>query len=265
LCGVVFFNNAGYLGMCGHGTIGLVATLAHLGRVSVGVHAIDTPVGTVRAELHADGGVTVANVPAYRHARDVAVDVPGHGRVHGDVAWGGNWFYLCHDHGLPLAAAAIPRLEELSLRIQAALKAAGITGPEGAEVDHVELLGPAADPKHQGRSFVMCPGGAYDRSPCGTGTSAKLACLAADAALAPGQVWRQESVIGSVFAAHYERDNGSGKERDGERDPQRSPGPDPERSARIRPFIHGHAHVTLDARVVFDERDAFTWGLSPDP
>jgi 4-hydroxyproline epimerase len=239
-CGVVFFNNVGTLGMCGHGTIGLVATLAYLGRVQPGTVVIDTPVGTVRAELDADGAVTVANVNAFRHAHHVVVEVPGHGRLHGDVAWGGNWFFLCHDHGVPLEPAQIPMLSALSERIRAALRAQRITGAGGAEIDHIELLGPAADPRHQGRSFVMCPGGAYDRSPCGTGTSAKLACLAADGALGPGQLWRQESVIGSVFAARYER---------------------ADRRGEVRPFITGHAYVTLDAQVVFDPRDAFAWGL----
>ena len=241
VCGIVFFNNTGYLGMCGHGTIGLVATLAWLGRVGPGVHAIDTPVGTVRAELHADGRVTVANVPAYRHRAHVALEVPGHGRVHGDVAWGGNWFFLCHDHGLPLDLAHLPELNALSEHIRCALGPAGITGAEGAEIDHIELLGPARASGHHGRSFVLCPGGAYDRSPCGTGTSAKLACLAAAGALAPGQAWYQESVIGSVFEARYEGAT------DG--------------SARVHPFITGRAHVTLDAQVVIDPADPFAWGL----
>jgi 4-hydroxyproline epimerase len=244
VCGIVFFNNVGYIGMCGHGTIGLVATLAWLGRIGPGRHAIDTPVGTVSAELHADGGVTVANVPAYRHRAQMALEVPGHGRVHGDVAWGGNWFFLCHDHGLPLDAAHLPELLALSEAVRRALNAAGITGAAGAEIDHIELLGPAQAAAHQGRSFVLCPGGAYDRSPCGTGTSAKLACLAADGALKPGEVWHQESVIGSVFAAHYERDDGGD-----------------DQPLRVRPFIHGRAHVTLDAQVVFDPQDPFAWGL----
>ncbi|MFN0185226.1 MAG: proline racemase family protein, partial [Aquabacterium sp.] len=157
VCGVVFFNNVGYLGMCGHGTIGLVATLAWLDRIGPGIHAIDTPVGTVRAELHADGSVTVANVPAYRHLSHVAVEVPGHGRIHGDVAWGGNWFFLCHDHGLPLDAQHLGELTALSGRIRDALVAAGVTGAAGGDIDHIELLGPAQDPAHQGRSFVLCP------------------------------------------------------------------------------------------------------------
>ncbi len=241
VCGVIFFNNVGFIGMCGHGTIGVVATLAYLKRLAPGVHAIDTPVGTVAAELHADGSVTVANVPAWRHARQVAVPVKGHGLLHGDVAWGGNWFFLCHDHGLAIEKANIPALLALSNAVRQALPAAGITGAQGAEIDHIELLAPAHTPGHHGRSFVLCPGGAYDRSPCGTGTSAKLACLAADGALAPGAVWHQESVIGSVFSARYERP------ADG--------------SATVLPFIHGQAHVTLDAQVVFDARDPFAWGL----
>lgn len=242
LAGVIFFNNVGYLGMCGHGTIGVVATLAHLGRIQPGVHAIDTPVGTVQATLHADGSVTVANVPAYRHATQVAVEVPGLGRVHGDVAWGGNWFFLCADHGLDLHARHVGVLTARAEAIRLALVAQGITGAGGAEIDHIELTGPAADPLHHGRNFVLCPGLAYDRSPCGTGTSAKLACLAADGDLAPGQVWHQESVIGSVFSAHYAPAAGA-------------PG-------RVMPFIHGRAHVTLDATLVFDPQDPFAWGLA---
>ena len=245
-CGVMFFNNVGYLGMCGHGTIGLVATLAYLGRLRPGTHAIETPVGSVQATLHADGGVTVANVPAYRHARQVAVTVPGVGVVHGDVAWGGNWFFLCHDHGLELERDHVAALTARAQAVRDALARQGTTGAQGAEIDHVELLGPAHDPpaharEFAGRSFVLCPGGAYDRSPCGTGTSAKLACLAADGVLAPGQRWRQESVIGSAFTGHYER---------------LAPG-----QQGIQPYIHGRAHVTLDATVVFDAEDPYTWGL----
>jgi 4-hydroxyproline epimerase len=244
-CGVIFFNNVGVLGMCGHGTIGLVATLAHLGRIGSGVHAIDTPVGTVNAELHADGPVTVANVPAYRHLAQVPLDVPGHGQVRGDVAWGGNWFFLCNDHGLPLDTRHLGELHSLADRMRQALVAAQITGAGGAEIDHIELLGPAEgaarDPARSGRSYVLCPGGAYDRSPCGTGTSAKLACLAADGKLAPGELWHQESVIGSVFAARYERITDA-------------PG-------QVLPFITGRAHVTLDAQVIFDPVDPFAWGL----
>jgi 4-hydroxyproline epimerase len=238
-CGVIFFNNVGFLGMCGHGTIGLVASLAHLGRIGPGTHRIETPVGVVGAVLHDDGRVSVANVPSYRHAASMALDVPGYGRLSGDIAWGGNWFFLCSDHGVPVDRAHLRELDACANAVRRALVAAGLTGADGAEIDHIELLGPPHDPAHHGRSFVLCPGGAYDRSPCGTGTSAKLACLAADGKLPPGQPWLQESVIGSVFEARYER---------GE------PG-------RILPRITGRAHVTLDATVVIDPADPFAWGL----
>ncbi len=246
VCGVIFFNNVGYLGMCGHGTIGLVATLAHLGRLAPGAHRIETPVGTVQATLHPDGAVSVANVPSYRHAAHVAVEVAGHGVVHGDVAWGGNWFFLCHDHGLPLEPTATARLTDFALRVREALERQGVTGRDGAVIDHVELVGPAASAAHQARNFVLCPGGAYDRSPCGTGTSAKLACLAADGLLAPGALWPQESVIGSVFAGSYARPA------------QPLPGLPAD---AVLPVIQGRAHVTLDATLVFDPADPFAWGL----
>jgi proline racemase len=245
-CGVIFFNNVGFIGMCGHGTIGVVTTLAHLGRIGPGDHRIETPVGSVTATLHDDGTVTVANVPSYRHATNVAVDVPDHGVVHGDVAWGGNWFFLCGDHGLPLEAARVGELTAFATRIREALSRQRVTGADSAEIDHVELIGPPADPANNARNFVLCPGGAYDRSPCGTGTSAKLACLAADGKLAPGEAWRQESVIGSVFTGRYSRP------------PQGADLP----ANAVLPQIHGRAFVTLDASLVFDPADAFAWGLA---
>jgi 4-hydroxyproline epimerase len=245
-CGVIFFNNVGTLGMCGHGTIGLIATLAHLGRIAPGLHRIETPVGTVTATLHADGSVSVANVASYRHARRVAVEVPDHGVVHGDVAWGGNWFFLCEDHGQALVASAVGELSAFSQRVREALQRQGVTGRDGAEIDHIELFGPAADAANQARNFVLCPGGAYDRSPCGTGTSAKIACLAADGKLAPDVVWRQESIIGSVFSASYTR-------------PAAPLAGVP--ASSVLPLIHGRAHVTLDATLVFDPADPFAWGF----
>lgn len=237
--GLIFFNNVGYLGMCGHGTIGAVATLAHLGLVQPGRLFLDTPVGTVQAELHEDGAVTVANVPAYRLHRQLALHLPDGQVVHGDVAWGGNWFFLCEDHGQRLEASRCRELGAYAQTLRDALDASCIRGVEGALIDHIELLAPAQDPSNHGRNFVLCPGGAYDRSPCGTGTSAKLACLAAEGQLAAGDIWRQESVIGTVFEARYAA---------GDAD-------------RILPFIRGHAHVTLDATLHFDPRDDRAWGF----
>lgn len=236
-CGVIFFNNTGYLGMCGHGTIGLVASLAHLGQVSVGQHLIDTPVGSVAVTLHEDGDVSVRNVPAYRYRHAVPLDVPGHGRVHGDIAWGGNWFFLISDHGQRLALDNVETLTAYTWAIRQELIAQGITGENGGEIDHIELF--ADDLIHDSRNFVLCPGKAYDRSPCGTGTSAKLACLAADGKLAPGQTWHQASITGSVFEASYEWEG-----------------------ERIRPTLRGRAHISAEATLIIDEDDPFAWGIT---
>lgn len=234
--GVIFFNNAGYLGMCGHGTIGLVATLAHMGRIQPGVHAIETPVGIVHATLHDDRSVSVRNVPSWRHAHQVAVDVPGYGVAHGDIAYGGNWFFLINDHGQRVAADNISALMAYSCAVSEALAAQGITGADGAEIDHIELF--ADDDKADSRNFVLCPGKAYDRSPCGTGTSAKLACLAADGKLAPGALWRQASVIGSQFEASYQHDG-----------------------ARIIPTLRGRAHMSAEATLLIEADDPYGWGI----
>ncbi|MFT3763857.1 MAG: 4-hydroxyproline epimerase [Pseudoxanthomonas sp.] len=236
---VIFFNNVGTLGMCGHGTIGVVRTLAYLGRIQPGRHAIDTPVGTVTAELHDDGRVSIDNIDSYRHAHAVEVDVPGHGTVRGDVAWGGNWFFISHDAPLPLDYAHWRELTAYTAAIRDALDAAGIRGADGAEIDHVELNGAPANPAHDARNFVLCPGLAYDRSPCGTGLSAKLACLAADGKLAPGQVFRMESVIGSVFEGRYAH------AADG----------------RVHPRITGRAHLSGEGRLLVEDDDPFAWGI----
>ena len=234
--GVILFNNPGYLGMCGHGTIGLVATLAHMGRIGPGVHLIETPVGTVRATLHEDRSVSVRNVPSWRHAGQVAVRVPGYGTAHGDIAYGGNWFFLINDHGQRIAGDNIAALTAYSYAVKAALVEHGITGAQGAEIDHIELF--ADDAQADSRNFVLCPGGAYDRSPCGTGTSAKLACLAADGKLAPGAIWHQASVIGSRFEASYERDG-----------------------ERIIPTLRGRAHISAEATLLIDADDPYGWGI----
>jgi len=237
--GAIFFNNVGFLGMCGHGTMGLAVTLAHLGRIGPGKHRLETPVGDVAFELLSRNEVRIANVESWRHAKSVAVEVPGLGRVRGDVAWGGNWFFLTEHTACAVVPANIARLTREAEAIKAALAAAGITGAGAAEIDHIELFGPPTQGA-DGRSFVLCPGGAWDRSPCGTGTSAKLACLAADGKLAPGQGWVQESVIGSRFTASYRAS------RDG----------------RILPALQGHAYVVADTTLIDDAADPFRWGLT---
>ena len=235
IVGVIFFNNVGYLGMCGHGTIGLVASLAHAGRLAPGAHRIDTPVGPVAAQLHAGGRIDVSNVPSYRKARGVEVNVPGVGVVRGDVAWGGNWFFLVEARDQGLNLANVESLTDLTWRIRQALNAQGYP-----EVDHVELFGDSPTGADC-RNFVLCPGKAYDRSPCGTGTSAKLACLAADGDLAEGEEWVQESVIGSSFSASFrwlDRSTGS-----------------------IAPVISGRAYVTAESTLLLDASDPFRWGI----
>lgn len=235
---VIFFNNVGYLGMCGHGMMGVVVTLAHLGRIGVGAHRIETPVGVVTAELSASGEVSVANVASYRHEKGVAVAVDGYGRFTGDVAWGGNWFYLVDEHREVLELERVERLTALTWAIRKRLEEQGITGRDGAEIDHVELFGPSKI--GNSKNFVLCPGKAYDRSPCGTGTCAKLACLYEDGKLAEGQVWRQESIVGSHFDGWVRAVGGA-----------------------IEPTIRGAAFVHTEAKLILDERDPFCWGITP--
>ena len=231
--GVIFFNNVGYLGMCGHGTIGVVTTLAHLGRIKKGTHRIETPVGVVTAELHDDRSVSVQNVPSYRFAKNVSVD-----GISGDIAWGGNWFFLANDAREDLDFEHVDHLTEVTWSIRRALERDGMTGDGGAVIDHVELFGPPHRPDADSRNFVLCPGRAYDRSPCGTGTSAKLACLYEDGKLAEGQIWRQESIVGSLFEGHVNVIDGA-----------------------IRPTIRGSAYINADSTLIIDECDPFCWGI----
>jgi 4-hydroxyproline epimerase len=239
--GVIYFNNVGYLGMCGHGTIGLIASLAYLGKVQPGVIRVETPVGVVEATLHKNEAgeypnkVSVQNIPAYRYLTHVPVTIDGK-TIHGDVAWGGNWFFLCHDHGLEVNMQNLEALTEFSWRVREQFTANGITGANGAEIDHVELF--ASTPEADSKSFVLCPGKAYDRSPCGTGTSAKLACLYGDGRLQVGQTWKQQSVVGSIFEGSVQLDGD-----------------------KIIPTITGEAWVMAEGTILVDERDPFGKGI----
>lgn len=234
--GAIFFNNVGYLGMCGHGTIGLMVTLAHMGKIKAGEHRIETPVGVVTATLHPSGEVSVANVPSWRAKKAAKVEVPGVGPVVGDVAWGGNWFFLVDKHGQDLTLANVEKLTDYSWRVRQAVNTQGFP-----EVDHVELFSPVSDTVAGSRNFVQCPGKAYDRSPCGTGTSAKLACLAADGKLKPGEVWVQESIIGSRFTGKFQwLDQSAGK---------------------VAPVITGTAFVNAESTQILEEKDPFCWGI----
>jgi 4-hydroxyproline epimerase len=237
--GLIFFNNVGYLGMCGHGTIGVIATLAQLGRARPGHFRVETPVGVVSAELHETGEVTVRNVASFRFLTGVTLDVPGYGQVTGDVAWGGNWFLqLQGESPIELSLRNLDELTAYTWRVRKALEAHGITGSDSAEIDHIELFGTPRDGRAHSRNFVLCPGKSYDRSPCGTGTSAKMACLYADGKLQPNQLWIQESITGSLFEGYVEIVDGA-----------------------IVPFIKGSAFVTAEADLVIDERDPFCWGI----
>jgi 4-hydroxyproline epimerase len=238
VAGVIFFNNVGYLGMCGHGAIGVAVTLAHLGRIGPGTYRLETPVGVVAFEYSGGNTVTVENVVSYRHAAGVSVPVEGVGSVTGDVAWGGNWFFLVCEHAQQLELANVERLTDFTWRIREALTRHGITGADGQEIDHVELFGPSRDPNAHSRNFVLCPGKAYDRSPCGTGTSAKLACLYADGKLKEGETWRQESIVGSIFEGSVRRDGD-----------------------KIIPRITGSAYVNAEATLLLDDDDPFRMGI----
>jgi 4-hydroxyproline epimerase len=244
VAGVIFFNNVGYLGMCGHGMIGAVVTLGHLGRIGAGTHRLETPVGAIVVQYDGKNQVTVDNVPSYRHQKSVTVQVEGVGPITGDVAWGGNWFFLVNEHGQALELANVETLTNFTWKIRQALAGQGIRGANGEEIDHIELFGPAKNPAAHAarladsRNFVLCPGKAYDRSPCGTGTSAKIACLIADGKLQPGQVWRQESIVGSSFDAWGTLDG-----------------------SRIVPHIRGSAFVTAESTLLLDDDDPFQWGI----
>ncbi len=235
---VLFFNNVGYLGMCVHGTIGVAETLAFLGRIDVGEYVFETPVGDITVRRSADGLVSVTNVLSYRYASDIAVETERHGVVRGDVAWGGNWFFLTEDFPLEVCAARIESLTEFAWDVRQSLARHAITGASGEEIDHVEVFGPPRRDDADSKNFVLCPGKAYDRSPCGTGTSAKLACLAASGKLAEGDAWRQESTIGSRFEGRYVCADGG-----------------------IVPTISGRAWVTATATLLVDESDPFAHGI----
>ena len=236
--GVVYFNNVGYLGMCVHGTIGLIATLGYLGKIKTGTHQIESPVGTVAATLHETGEVTVENVPSYRAQANVPVNVPGYGKIHGDVAWGGNWFFLVDQSPVKLLAENVSHLTDLAWAIRQALQQNNVTGSDGQEIDHIELFSSSETPGVNSRNFVLCPGKAYDRSPCGTGTSAKLACLVADGKLGEGQTWRQESIVGSIFEGSIRL-----------------------AGDKVIPRIRGSAYVNGEATLILDPRDPFSLGI----
>ncbi len=238
--GVIFFNNVGYLGMCGHGTIGVAVTLYHLGKIGLGEHVLETPVGEVTINMLTPSCVQIENVASYRYAQDISIDIPEFGKVTGDIAWGGNWFYLVKSPQQSIELDNVEHLIHFSWQVRQALEANGITGKNGALIDHVELFGaPANSTEADSKNFVLCPGKAYDRSPCGTGTSAKMACLYADGKLQPNQIWLQQSIIGSIFQGQISLVN-----------------------EQLIPQITGEAFVNQEISVIFNSEDPFQYGFS---
>ena len=238
VAGVIFFDNAGLLGMCGHGTIGFSVTLHHLGRIGIGAYTIETPVGTVHIEMLNPNLVRLKNVASYRSAADVRLNVPGYGEVVGDVAWGGNWFFITNQSPVYLELKNSKELLRYTHSIRDQLVVDGITGDQGHMINHIEIQGPASSDDANARNFVLCPGGAYDRSPCGTGTSAKLACLAADGKLGTGENWRQESIVGSVFDASYQADGD-----------------------KVIPILSGSAYICGETELIINPADPFRYGI----
>lgn len=236
--GAIYFDNVQTIGMCGHGTMGLAVSLAHLGRIGIGRHRLETPVGVVAFEYAGGNTVAVENVPSYRHAAGIRVQAAPFGAVVGDVAWGGNWFFIVDDHGQRLELGNVTQLTAFAWAIRRELERQAVTGADGREIDHIILLGPPHSTDADSRNFVFCPGGAYDRSPCGTGTSALLSCLYADGKLRPGQVWRQESIVGSIFTGTIQPEGD-----------------------KVLPRITGSAHVTAEATLLLDPADPYAMGI----
>jgi 4-hydroxyproline epimerase len=237
--GVIFFDNVRYLDMCGHAMIGLAVTLEYLGHIKGGPHRVETPVGVVTVELNPIGDISIQNVPSYRYRKDVVVDLDGAGKVTGDIAWGGSWFFLVNDHHEELNPNRVGRLTDVTRTIRRALAREGVTGPNGEEIDNVALFGAPHRNDANSKNFVLRSGKSYGRSPCGTATSAKLASLFTDGAIVEGQIWRQESIVGTIF-------DGAVKVIEG----------------KIVPTIRSTAYVTAESMLIVDERDPFCWGLS---
>jgi 4-hydroxyproline epimerase len=236
--GAFYFNRVGYLDMCGHATIGLAVSLGHTGRITPGPFRMETPAGVVGVEWHGGSDASFQSVTPRRIHRGLSIRCPDGSIVTGDVATSGLWFFICRDHGLPVVPEAIPQLLERSWAIRRSLGAAGVTGDTGEVIDHIVLMGPPLDPANSARNFVLCPDGAFDRSPCGTATSALVGCLHEDVQLAEGAVWRQESILGGLYEASVRTQAGV-----------------------LVPTVRGRAWITAEATLQFSADDPYRAGL----
>lgn len=239
--GVIYFDSEAVLGMCGHGTIGLAVTLAHLGRIDIGTHKIETPVGVIEVCLTDQNTATVTNVESRRTDHAAQVEVDGLGTITGDVAYGGNWFYIIDPSPIAITVENIRTLTDAAIAIRTATIAQRIGGDAGQPVDHVVFQEPSPEDGIHSRNFVLCPDNAYDRSPCGTASSARLACLAADELLLPDQDIVQKSIIGSPYRLSYQTGSNGG----------------------VIPKITGQAFVMAESTLLFHENDPFKKGILP--
>ena len=232
--GVIYFDAEAVLGMCGHGTIGLAVTLMHMGKIGVGTHKIETPAGVVTVDVKDANTVTVTNIESRRVESGVSVEIDGLGTVTGDIAYGGNWFYIVDASPVPVTPAHIPELTQAAIQVREALNA------KEERIDHVIFYGPALSENGHTRNFVLCPDDAYDRSPCGTGSSARLACLAAKGRLHEGDELLQASIIGSTYRLSYPEGPNGG----------------------VIPSITGQAWVMAESKLIFAATDPFRDGIT---
>ena len=254
--GVVFIEVSGALPMCGHGTIGVATVLVETGMVPVvepvTTVRLDVPAGLVVADVAVTGGrassVTIRNVPSFAVSLDAKVDVPGFGSVRYDLAFGGNFYAIValDELGLPFERAEQQRLLDAGLSIMDAINAAAFpVHPEDSRVRGVHgcyLMAPGSTAAHSRHAMVLRPRW-FDRSPCGTGTSARMAALHARGELALDTDFVNESFIGSRFVGRLVGETSVGG------------------FAAVVPRVTGRAWVTGTAQYLLDPEDPFPQGF----
>ncbi|MFW6692287.1 proline racemase family protein [Streptomyces sp. MAR4 CNX-425] len=256
--GVLYIEVSGLLPMCGHGTIGVATVLVETGMVPVTEPVtrvrLDTPAGPVTAEVAVSGGraesVTFRNVPSFALELDAAVEVPGLGRVTYDMAYGGNFYAIlpADSLGIPFAKAEKQRMLDVGLAIMAAVneqrRPVHPADPGIAGCKHVQLTAPPAGGGADARNAMVIHPGWFDRSPCGTGTSARMAQLYARGELALGADFVNESLLGTLFTGRLEEETAVGGVR-----------------AQI-PAVTGRAWITGMGQYLLDPEDPFPAGFT---